>query len=434
MSIALLAAAALSLPPQESALHPDAARVEVFRGRAVLVDEGGEHSLARGEEHVGQGRVHLELGAGAEAGVSWPGRAGLHLWGPASLEWSGHPSDRPRAEGESFSSHELEIELFDLAWADFEVRRGHHSVRMPGGWRGTFDSGAFYLRGLPTGPTELRHHAGGPLALEWVGDPDRARPPVVVYPGSSLLLGREVGEVPRTEPRVGVWDARGWEETEWPWSGVSGRSRVALGAPAEPGERSPVASVPEFPELPPEVQVDVQPLEPEPFASEPFGSDAPDEPAWTAPQPPPSVPVEEAWDWEPAPSVPEPRTEPAPEPVATVPEAPRLETVGQSGMDFGFHAEQWRGLPRTRLVGAGAVAVERGAGVEVRVFPSGRRKVFVDASTPAPVWCFAPGVDYLMHPGSVAVFEPSGSLHMHFGTIDERPATPGRPEYNQLED
>ena len=84
------------------------------------------------------------------------------------------------------------------------------------------------------------------------------------------------------------------------------------------------------------------------------------------------------------------------------------------------------------VVVSGAVAVQRTAGTEVRVFASGRYKVFVDALADAPVWCFAPDKDYLLQPGAVAVFEKDGSLRLRFGEIEEHEPVTGRPAFDHL--
>ena len=191
LSLALASAPSLPALGQEpSVAHPAVARVEVLAGRAVVHTEGrAEQTLLRAGRAVVEGPAHLEVGAGSEVRLSWAGRASFHLWGPAAIQWRSIPATEGSASGlSSYSEERLEWRLFDLTWADLEVRRGSHHLYLPDDWRMSCDSGAWHFRRLPSGPLELRHHAGSPVTLTWLGDPARARPPITVYSGSSLRI------------------------------------------------------------------------------------------------------------------------------------------------------------------------------------------------------------------------------------------------------
>ena len=69
----------------------------------------------------------------------------------------------------------------------------------------------------------------------------------------------------------------------------------------------------------------------------------------------------------------------------------------------------------------------------MRVFASGRYKVFVDALSDEGAWCFAPHQDWWLEPGAVVVFEADGELKLSFGRVDQHAPLPGRPAYEQLE-
>lgn len=404
MSLLLLACTLLSVSPDNPPPTVQGAVVEVRKGRAVLLAGGSERTLRPDQPQTADGKAHLEVGAGTEVQVNWPGRASVHVWGPASIEWA--PDGEPEADSmeQTFATRGLTFRFLDLAWADLEVRRGTHTLQLPGSWRAEIESGALYLRGLPTGPTEIRHHAGSPVSLEWVGDPSRARPPVRVYPGSSVVLERpdttEVRQSRAVEP---------WESPSWPWRRpVDPAQQAAMerqGGP-DPGSgrgahRDSLARIGEFDTRP--IRVEVEPLQPRPI-------------------------------------------EPERRPLAIVPPAsePTSESAGSqdgrpsgvpatSSADHRFLGEQWRGVDRSELTLAGRVAVQRGPGVDVRVFPSGQRKVLLDSTAPGPIWCFGTETDYLMHPGAVAVFETTGNLRMKFGTIEVMPAPPGRPDFAELD-
>jgi hypothetical protein len=396
MSLLLLVCSLLPVSLDSPPPTTQGAVVEVRRGRAVLLAGGVERTVRPDKPQTADGKAHLEVGAGTEVQVNWPGRASMHLWGPASVEWSpdGKPSRDPMEN--TFTTHGVTLRFMDLAWADLEIRRGVHTLHLPGSWRASVESGAFYLRGLPTGPTEIRHHAGSPVSLEWIGDPSRARPPVRVYPGSSVVLERPDTGTGRRQSKA----EQAWERPSWPWrQSVDSDEQVAMERQAGAEEwqsrearRGGLARVREFDDQP--VRVEVQPMEIERM------------------QPEPVQPVRE-----PAilPSQTEPHVDSAPADV------------------YRFQRDQWHGVDRSELTLAGQVVIQRASGVDVRVFPSGRRKVFLDSTAPGPIWCFGAGTDYLLHPGAVAVFETNGNLRMKFGTIEVMPAPAGRPEFADLQ-
>ncbi|MEM1449788.1 MAG: hypothetical protein AAGI22_11785 [Planctomycetota bacterium] len=482
--LGLLAAPATSTPIAPTAAQsPTAlAHVDVLAGRAVLLGGGADaETIRRGQSIGARGRSQLEISTGSQVRVSWHGVASVHLWGPASLEWDSRDAS-------------LSLRFHELAWADVEARTGRHQLALPEDWHAEFGRSSFHLRGLSGGPSEVRHHAGDALVLDWRGDDTELRPPVAIYPGSSIRLDRpryERTEVASRRTR-GAWkDSETQDEMQtWPWREradtdqqvaervtLAGETQTFDEVPGDPkgqitrvrtfdsddsSQVAPIrrrtpeqrtrakndtsAQVPVVP-VRPRIEIEPRPLTPRtPERSEAPRATAPD--AFTRPSratersTPASRGMEESRGFDAQPT----RTR-------RMPDAPAPATG--SGLDvdrrtsadaaeraarsvraraYPFDALQWRGLDITDLNGTGEIAAERGSGVEVRVLGQGRAKVFVSSGAPGPRWCFTPTADLLMHPGSVAVFEADGTLRMSFGRIDENEPQAGRPSYGNLAD
>tara|TARA_R110002126_G_scaffold10067_15_gene45126 strand:+ start:3844 stop:5139 length:1296 start_codon:yes stop_codon:yes gene_type:complete len=408
----------------DSPTHPERARVEVHKGRCVLLAEGKvERTLRSGATGDTAGRTHAEIAAGSEVRLSWPGRASVYVWGPASLQWSTDPTTSTTDDATStFSSESLTIQFFDIAWCDFEVRRGQHRLRLPGHWRCDVENGATHFRGLPQGPVEVRHHAGSPLTLVWEGDLSKPRPPVTVYSGSSVRL-----DMPTTSPDDRSSKAPSWGQSQWPWREQADtddeiRDRVALqGRTNQPGswpsgegpQRGTMARVPEFTERT-GVKVDVQPEtmrigdtqspQSQSTPMSPYtGRTAVQNPGTTLPELPPT------------------RVQPKQPKVQDAPAVSRT-----------FLTDQWGGLGRHQLESSGVMAIERSQHVEIRLFSSGRRKVFVASECSTSIRCFGPNGDYTLEPGTVAVFEKDGSLKSAYGDYEASETPTNRPTLGEL--
>ena len=435
-------------PAQQVSQAQDAisARVDMVHGRSVLVRQTGDPvRLRRGESVTAEGSAQLDVAAGCQARVSIGGEVTLDVFGPSSVEW------RSGAAGAGIVFHEL-------GWADVDVRGGQHSLKLPADWHADFGRTSFHLRSLAGGPTEFRHNAGSQISLEWLGDETRVRPPVTLYAGSSVRLDR-----PRFAPTESVsasQDAsKAWmsdSQGEWPWRERSDttaqvREREVLGRETQvidevPGspkgdfaqlrayeadgsssvrplrrrhqEGQTYAQVPIMPLISPKVEIVTRPVEP--VVTERV----------TLPRRPATDPV----------GVPEKNSAPVTSGSASVkvavkdvevsaPEKPQPAAVSKAAP---FAPSDWRGLAFSALNGVNNVAVERGSGVELRVLGAGRTKVFVSASSPSARWCFTPDTDFLMSPGSVAVFEANGDLRMSFGEIVEKAPSATRPSYSVL--
>ena len=451
----LLAAAPLYA---QSAL--ERARVEVLEGRAVLIGGGADVQPDRRTETVrADGATQNALGAGSREHVGIDGTLGLDVHGPASFQW--------RAEGAR-----VQVRFSELGWADLEARRGEHVIDLPAEWRAMIGRSSVHLRGIAGGPTELRLDAGQPVTVDWRGGGRTAvRPPVTVYPGSSVRLDqpRHTRTEPRRDERGLAWTTEGDGSDTWPWRASGGgytaeelRERDGFEArtqtfdelpgtsrgtidrvrtpqpdgsyatrelprfdPAAPmyadGTRTAPegdtrAQVPVTPAAKPEVEVTARP---EPSAPDPAVPDF--EPRNARPTGAETAASTSPFAEEASPTVEFERTRSA----APAP-ALRASSVAP------FDASEWRGVERSKLNGAGVVAAERGAGVEFRVLGAGRTKVLVSGSSPAPRWCFTPQGDYLMHPGALAVFEKDGALRMSFGTVETFARVPGRPKFSEL--
>ena len=429
-------------------------QVEVMRGRAVLHEENGsKRLLGTREQFRTPDQAHLELGAGAELRLSWPGLASLRVWGPASLDW------QPWKPSIQVPGREpgLAWRVTEMAWADLEVRRGVHRLELPGDWSARIEQSALHLRSLPWGPIEVRHHAGQVLQMLWSGDPHHVRPPLTIYPGSSLRLD---------QPPEGAEDvsrhARAWDMPTWPWSRRTDR-------PGEAEERRHLAELGELQRRGPAAWPrsegarertgefhDRENLDTELLGGDPEGSgqpaqrpelnEAPTPQPWSR-QAPPALPAQPA-----------PETAPDPDPEREAPEAEpesatdsslpaessrttRIERLPEPKPDAQARqkderstpsipddSKRWRGVQASQRIPAGRVWVQKSAGVEVRASSGTRWKVLVDRSAKSGIWCFAPKKDFFMKPGSIAVFDSEGGMETSYGSIQGHPAAAAAPE------
>lgn len=436
----------------------ESARVEVVAGRAIVVGGGFEGlTMRRGDSKSARGRTHLEVPLGSQVRIWWTETMSMDIFGPSSLEWV--------AEGTQVNS------LFhQLSWADVEVRRGEHEVSLPAAWRAKIRRGAFRLRGIAGGPSELFHHAGQPALLEWLGSPSQPIPPVFVYPGSSVRLDqpRHVPRQPALPDGVrlgGAWDLGTEPESLWsiwPW-----RSRTDTDADVIRRERiSRTTRVLQEPLGVPRgryegVVTPAAPARSAPVRAATRGASVTFAQVPVTAAEAPEVTVRERASREAGRAAAEAET------ALEAGKGSRLDALEQlagggdgsfapdkvGAMLFAtehldatevqrrgskprgvvpFDAAQWRGLRRAELNGTGVLAAERGRGVEFRILGGGRTKVFVSSGSPEPRWCFTPRADYLLQPGAVAVFEADGRLRMSFGTLEEHTPRLGRPTFDRL--
>lgn len=452
-------------------------------GRAVIVGGGYDAlTVRRGESRTAQGRTHLEVALGGQVRVWWTETMSIDVFGPSSIEWTAE-------------QNRVSTVFHQLTWADVEIRRGEHDVSLPAAWRAEAGRGAFRLRGIAGGPSELLHHAGKPVRLEWLGNPSQPIPPVIIYPGSSVRLDqpRHVRRDPLAPEGVDIgkaWPQVGGEETTasvWPWRSrtdtpeqVEQRERMrrttrSIDEPfGTPNGRFDRIEVPdgaggtssinlETPGTETYAQVPVMPSTPPRFTILPgtttSGAASGSAPAFAGGEPPvkPLAAGPRRIDHQPQEELGSGSrsrtvelmelsrrggTTITPDGMGAMPFAserasgttavePKSTSVAEPAV-VAYNAAQWRGLQRQQLNGTGVLAAERGTGVEVRVLGGGRTKVFVSSGSPAPRWCFTPQADYLMQPGAVAVFEPDGRLKMSFGTLEEHEPQAGRPSFAQL--
>lgn len=443
LSAFTLAAPAAAAAPQEAPMPQarnapavlasalDTARVEIFQGRGVIAGGGMETptTLRRDESMRAQGAAHLELPPGSRAKISWTGTADLEVFGPASIEWAARGA-------------QIGLMFHELSWVDMTVLRGEHAVELPAQWHGRVGRSSFRLRGIGGGPTELFLHAGSPIELDWRGSKTDLRPPMSVFPGSSVRLDRP--RFTRTEETAAranqPWsvDAEG---AAWPWrtrsdTDAQARERMLLSRETQtfdevPG--SPTGTIEQVRSYRNDGASRIQPIRSGNTSAQisieqatpPRVTIAPRSPGRAIVQPEGSVSAPAPAPVQPAPSV---RSQ---APAASQSIQGDQSTVETTPLNA-FDSAQWRGLKRSSLNGSGVVGIERGTGVEVRVLGEGRTKVFISGSSPAPRWCFTPFADYLMQPGAVAVLESNGRLRMSFGTIEEHAPSKGRPNFDQL--
>jgi hypothetical protein len=411
-SLYLASILAISLSGSATAINNDGlfARLEVRTGRVQVVQGNSAAStLRRGEDLSVRGATHLEVTSGSEVRISYPGVASMHIWGPASLDWQSVPTQNTSnlENLETLSSGGIAWNIFNASWCDLEVRRGRHMLNMPGDWSAVVQGGSVRLRGLTTGPLEVRVNAGDPLQLFWCGDQSQARPPLTVYPGSNLRLERPSGaKVDQSGNSVA------WQQPAWPYRRSSeslaqntdrqGRVEETRRTQSWP-EPNPAARLHETQAqvtLRPQIErVQVQ------LESTRFNSTAPMDLAPVrqnvqlgAPHTPQAIPSK-------------------PSPVQNKMFVPKATYVG----------EHWRQVAFDKLSSCGSVTVENRPGVETRVFAGGRRKVLVDRFDGSPTWVFGANQDYHLLPGCVAVFDQAGKLVLSHGSIETFTANSQRP-------
>ena len=378
-----------------AAAHPSIganlfARIEVKTGRAQVIQaESQTQSIRQGESASLQGSAHLEVPVGSEVRLAYPGQASLHVWGPASLDWQMVPGQG--------SQTSIAWNIFQVTWCDLEVRRGAHRLHLPGDWSARLEGGSLRLRGLATGPLEMRLNAGRPVRVYWSGDRAQARPPMTILPGSNIRLEQPSQVKTDLSGSAPVWDRSSWpyarqSDTEAQRLERSQRRERLEEAPAwpmpvalgqtlpEPAQEAPRKSAPERP-----VRVDVMgetqaqvPVQPE-FQSV------------VAP-----LPVVQA----PGASQPE-STNPLVSPHATGSQteiAPQAQELGSQGnmalqkpvseasQTVAFDRSQWRNIAQNKIKDCGVLAVEQRKGVEVRVFAGGKTKVLIDRWVGTPTW------------------------------------------------
>ncbi|MDF1837970.1 MAG: hypothetical protein P1V35_08880 [Planctomycetota bacterium] len=412
---------AISLSGLATATNNDGlfARLEVRTGRVqVIQDDTANSTLRRGEDLSVRGATHLEVSSGSEVRISYPGVASMHIWGPASLDWQSVPTQSTSnlENLETLSSGGIAWNVFSATWCDLEVRRGRHLLNMPGDWSAVMQGGSVRMRGLTTGPLEVRVNAGDPLQLFWSGDESQARPPLTVYPGSNLRLERP------TQAKVDQsGNAVAWQKPAWPYR----RSSETLAQNTARQERVPTTrKAQSWPELSPaanldqtQAQVGFKPpvervqvtVEPQRFA-----------------QRQPVVPQRNVVQRQ-APVVQTTR-----QPVASQPVQPVVRSVPQANRGTAYVADHWRNVSLNKLISCGAVVVEDRPGVETRVFAGGRRKVLVDRFDGSSTWVFGQDKDHHLLPGSVAVFDEKGKLVLSHGNIETYAAKGLRPNLSSI--
>ncbi|MCP5020565.1 MAG: hypothetical protein GY930_02215 [bacterium] len=415
---------AISLSGLASATDADGlfARLDVRSGRVqVIQSEGSESTLRKGENLSVRGATHLEISSGSEVRISYPGVASMHVWGPASLDWQSVPTQQvSNLKGlEQLSSAGIAWNIFNATWCDLEVRRGRHLLQMPGDWSAVMEGGSVRLRGLATGPLEVRVNAGDPLRLYWSGDQSHARPPLTVYPGSNLRLER-----PMLAKVDQSGNAQAWQNPVWPYrkstetltqnqqrQGRALHTRKTNPWPSpgagssNTGTKTQVGIVPKVDR----VQVQVQTRQTQPVA----------EVDRSSPNLPPIAQIA-----------------PVLQPSHVSPVQPQDQDQVQPQRlvrDTTYVGDHWRNVSLNKLKACGAVVVENRAGVEMRVFAGGRRKILVDRFDGSSTWVFGPSEDFQLLPGAVAVFDENGKLVLSYGDIKSYPSKGLRADLKSIQ-
>lgn len=208
----------LAALPQGAVIPDQPALVEVKHGRARVVAEGGDMQLTSLDPAtVARGAAYLEVTAGSVVFVSWRGLATLRFEGPAAFEWGGESAGGV-----------LSWRAIDVAALEAEVRRGVAKLELPMGWQADFEAGAYHLRSLPDGGTQLVHAAGEDLRIRHMAEHGPARPPAFLQAGQTARLASPPQLV---GPPDLTASAPAWGRYEWPWGvhGIPGRPDLGAG-------------------------------------------------------------------------------------------------------------------------------------------------------------------------------------------------------------
>ncbi len=399
------------------------ARMEVRSGRAQVIQlSQAAQSVRQGESLSLDGKAHLEVPAGSEVRVSYPGLASLQVWGPASFDWQ--PS-QPNQTGNT----DITWNFFKVTWCDLEVRKGVHHLNLPGDWRAQVDGGSLRLRGLATGPLEMRLNAGRPVKVSWIGEANQARPPLTILPGSNIRL-----EQPTHVPVDKSNQGSKWTDPAWPYRRVSDTDAQQKARSQRPEQ---LKAAPSWP-LPP---VPVQETVPSQQATgmTPKASNHGETQAQVTLKPHiqrVSVQPLVRSEIQPFSRTSVPVTQPVNQGTSAVQNSPeshvpsKVETKPVAKADF--QNKHWRGVNKSNLSDCNSIVFEKKSGVEVRVFAGARTKVLVDRWDGKSTWVFTPKMDYHLSPGAVAAFDAKGGLTQSHGTVESFPVIQGRPAFQAV--
>ena len=195
----------------------DGVRVELTRGRGLLVTENGVQPIGRLSGPIPiRDPGHLELAPGSHATLAFPSVGSLRLEGPTSVAWQ-----QPTSEGEQ------RLTFSALYAAEVELRAGSARLDLPGAWRVHLSPGAVSLHGLPGGGCEVVNHAGQAVRAQWIGSLDHVAPAQPIAPGECGRLQGSHRPEWHADPSG---SAPRWTETAWPWGdgGIENAPDMAL--------------------------------------------------------------------------------------------------------------------------------------------------------------------------------------------------------------
>lgn len=354
------------------------ARVVAERGRVVLVRGGQPIEIVRPGRSVDvSAAAHLEVGAHAEACVSWPGVASLRLTGPLALEWGTTPGAEAKV-GELEPG--LELCVLELGRIEIELRAGRARLFLPEGWVSWFGAGAFRVEGRPRGGFEIENRAGAAVKIGRELAEQRVSPALWLEAGSRAPLNAMPDE-PHTPDRTA--HAQPWPQVDWPWG-------IRTSEPANPGVLPPDSHDPAAPDATAVAPVlDPSPATPSAAVSTPVLA-------------PPAALDQSA-------------------PIAAPVRAPAE-----------FRAEQWHDLARASLAQCGAIVIQVTPALTAKPLPGGRLEVALEREALAPAWTFGPNADVELQPGARVFFDAAGALSAHIGSIKMTQPAPDRPRWSEL--
>lgn len=211
------------------------AALELRAGPAWVASERGVTlHVGAGERTELGARGFLATGSLARARLSLGAAACIDVDGRAAVQWSPAPAERCG----------IDLALSDAGEVEISVRRGPVWLALPGGWFAHLERGAFAVRGLSGGRTELESRAGEPVLLRSASLDGFVRPPATLLAGARVVLAPSASSpratrgtvqrllaprrpTPRLERRGSVPAGEAWISRRWPFgapaAAVAGR-------------------------------------------------------------------------------------------------------------------------------------------------------------------------------------------------------------------
>jgi hypothetical protein len=161
--------------------------------------------LPRAGEVVTADGFYVELGAGSEVLLSWPGAASARVQGPAAVQWAPVPEEPEGPPGERAAASSgvrptatsdrqdaaprLTLTVSDVRRAEVEVRDGGLVLELPShGWQLEVPKAALRIETRTDQRLTVQHHGGEPVRLYNRATRAPGGWPTRILPGRPVVL------------------------------------------------------------------------------------------------------------------------------------------------------------------------------------------------------------------------------------------------------